>query len=187
MPTLKETIAALFERAASGPAAEATVARGLHLKARYMDGLRQLLLSRPDVQPSDLEVATCAKHGGFDPYHVGKGLLWQCITETQTPAHDELIRRALVGTLGDPKNAKIGLAPIMTGQVCGTCANGLPTQYPNEVECQLGHEAHDKQPKGYNPKTKKADIPVQLAHGLLAMPILTPGHRCVTDAWRYRA
>ena len=70
---------------------------------------------------------------------------------------------------------------------CGSCANGHPTQYPNEVECQLGHEAHDRQPKGYNPKTRKADIPVQLAHGSLAMPILTPGHRCVADAWRHRA
>jgi hypothetical protein len=73
--------------------------------------------------------------------------------------------------------------PALTGQVCGTCANGLPTEYPNEVECQLGWERHDKQPKGYNQKTKKADVPVHLGHGSLALPILTPNHRCVTDTW----
>ena len=183
MTALKDTIAALFERAASEPTAEATVARGLHLKARYMDGMRQLLLGRPGVQPSDLEVTTCARHGGFESYEVSKGAFWQCITETDTPAHDALIVRALIGTLGSPADAKIGLAPALTGQVCGTCRNGLPTQYPNEVECQLGWEAHDKQPKGYNQRTGKATIPVHLPHGSLALPVLTPGHRCVTDAW----
>lgn len=185
MPALSETIAALFERAATEPKAEATVARGLHLAARYMDGMRQLLLSRPDVQPSDLEVTTCAKHGSFDSYQVTKGQLWQCLTETNTPAHDALIVKALTGTLGDPKDAKIGLtptAPALTGQVCGTCRNGLPTEYPNEVECQLGWEAHDKQPKGYNQKTKKP-VAIHLPHGSLVLPILTPGHRCVTDRW----
>ena len=77
----------------------------------------------------------------------------------------------------------VDTAPALTGQVCGTCRNGLPTQYPNEVECQLGHVVHDKQEKGYNPKTRKADIPVHLPHGSLALPTLTPGHRCVTDRW----
>ena len=179
MPTLSGTIAALFERAAAGPAAEATVARGLHLKARYMDGIRQLLLSRPGVQPSDLEVTTCAKHGGFTTYQVSKGTFWQCITETEGPAYDALIVKALTGTLGDPKDAKIGL----TGQVCGTCRNGLPTEYPNEVECQLGWEAHDpKLAPGYNTKTKKP-VPCVMAHGSLALPILTPNHRCVADKW----
>jgi hypothetical protein len=187
MGTLTETIAALFERAATEPAAEATVARGLHLKARYMDGMRQLLLARPDVQPSDLEVTTCAKHGGFTEYHVSIGSFWQCITETKGPAYDALIVKALTGTLGSPADAKIGLTPALTGQVCGTCANGLPTEYPNEVECQLGWEAHDKQPKGYNQKTKKADVPVHLGHGSLALPVATPDHRCLVDAWRYRA
>lgn len=188
MPTLKDTVADLFERAAAGPAADATVARGLMLKARYMDGMRQLLLARTDVQPSDLEVTTCAKHGGFGAYQISQGALWQCITETGTPAHDVLILRALAGTLGSPKDAKIGLTTQTYPQnTCGSCANGLPTQYPNEVECQLGHETHDRQPKGYNQKTRKADVPVHLPHGMLALPILTPGHRCVADAWRHRA
>ena len=66
---------------------------------------------------------------------------------------------------------------------CGSCANGHPTQYPNEVECTQGWEVHDKQPKGYNQKTRKADIVVHLPHGTLALPILTPGHRCVTNGW----
>ena len=176
MPALHDTIADLFARAAAGPATEATVARGLHLKARYMDGLRQLLLARPDVQPSDLEVTTCARHGGFISFQVGKGTLWQCITETDTPAHDDLIRRALTGTLGSPADAKIGLVPV--GQVCGTCGNGTPTEYPNEVECQLGWERHDPPlAPGYDTRTKQP-VPCVTPHGLLALPILTPDHSC---------
>ena len=178
MPTLSDTITALFERAAAEPAAEATVARGLHLKARYMDGMRQLLLGRPGVQPSDLEVTTCAKHGGFSTYQVSKGAFWQCITETEGPAYDALIVRALTGTLGSPKDAKIGLAVTYPQNTCGSCANGTPTQYPNEVECQLSWEAHDPRLEpGYSVKTKKP-VPCVMAHGSLVKPISTPDCTC---------
>ncbi|WP_407538909.1 hypothetical protein Q0M94_12085 [Deinococcus radiomollis] len=256
MPALSETIAALFERAATEPKAEGTVQRGLNLKARIVNGQRQLLLSRPDMQPSDVEVTTCAKHGGIAAYTVSHAGRWQLILEAtdlcdHTPGFSgsgdakgeyfyygscstcharwrrtvpkrgkgdtftyngqqveewqlallskrgpkadratesdgelelhEFLEKTIVRQQLDSQPV-VDTAPALTGQVCGTCRNGLPTQYPNEVECQLGWDAHDKQPKGYDQKTKKA-VPVHLPHGSLALPILTPGHRCVTDRW----
>ncbi|WP_407570704.1 hypothetical protein [Deinococcus altitudinis] len=263
MPALKDTIAALFERAASEPKAEATVQRGLNLRARIVNGQRQLLLSRPDMQPSDVEVTTCAKHGEIAAYTVSHAGHWQLISEAldlcdHTPGfsgsgdakgeyfyygscstcHARWQRTVPKRGKGDtftyngqqvedwqfellskrgPKADRatenddelelhqflektivaqqlerqpvVDTAPVLTypQNTCGSCGHGRPTPYPNAVECQLGHEAHDKQSKGYNQKTQKADIPVHLPHGSLAMPILTPGHRCVTDAWRHRA
>lgn len=68
--------------------------------------------------------------------------------------------------------------PALTGQVCGTCANGTPGQYPNEIECILGWSAHDpKLEPGYNVKTKQP-VPCVMAHGTLALPISTPDCRC---------
>jgi len=68
--------------------------------------------------------------------------------------------------------------PALTGQVCGTCANGTPGQYPNEIECILGWSAHDpKLEPGYNVKTK-LPVPCVMAHGTLALPISTPDCSC---------
>jgi len=257
MTPLKDTIAALFTRAASGPA-EATVARGLQLKARIVDGQRQLLLTRPDAQPSDLEVTTCAKHGEIPAYTVTQGTRWQLITEKpdqcdhapgfggsgdakgeyfyygscsrcharwcrtapkrggpstftyngqpveewqlallskrgpkadRANEHDDELQlfqalEKIVVTEQLERQPSVDTTPVLTGQVCGTCGNGQPTRYPNEVECTLPHEIHDRQPKGYNQRTQKADIPVHLPHGDLLMPVATPDHRCRIDAWR---
>ena len=253
MTALSETIAALFERAASEPKAEATVQRGLNLKARIVNGQRQLLLSRPDVQPSDLEVMTCAKHGQIAAYTVSHAARWQLIMETtdlcqhvqgfsgrgdsktdyfyfgsctacharwqlivsrrgkgstytyngqevtdwqyqllavrgpkgelSTETDDEHASRQMAERAAEQSKGTVPSEPRLLGQVCGTCRNGLPTDYPNEVECQLGWEAHDpKLAPGYNTKTKKP-VPCVMAHGSLALPILTPNHRCVADKW----
>jgi len=74
--------------------------------------------------------------------------------------------------------------PALIGQVCGTCANGTPTEVPHLIECRLPWEVHDRQDKGYNAKTGKADVPVHLGHGDLLMPVASATHRCLIDAWR---
>jgi hypothetical protein len=162
MPTLEDTIAALFKRATSEPSAEGTAPRGLHLKARITQGQRQLLLSRPDVKPSDVEVSTCARHGGFASYEVTGGPRWQLIAE---------LGAVRAGAGGVPDSA-------LTGQVCGTCANGTPTEYPNEVECQLGWERHDG---ALRPMLdgKFEWVPIPQGHGALTLPILHPAQSCV--------
>ena len=73
----------------------------------------------------------------------------------------------------------VDTAPVLSGQVCGTCGNGTPTAYPNEVECQLGWERHDPPlAPGYDTKSRRP-VPCVMPHGLLALPILTPDHSCV--------
>ena len=161
MPTLEDTIAALFKRAASEPSAEGTASGGLNLKARIVEGQRQLLLSRPDVKPSDVEVSTCAKHGRFASYEVTGGPRWQLIAELG-------VDRA------EPVRPP---ATTFTGQACGTCANGTPTEYPNEVECQLGWAKHDGVLRPIL-GGKFEWIPIPVGHGVLALPLLHPAHSC---------
>ena len=250
METLEDTIAALFKRAASEPSAEGTDRHGLHLKARIVEGQRQLLLSRPDVKPSDVEVSTCAESGAFSSYEVTGGPRWQLITELGT--RDHCTHAWGFTTMGDaqrehfyssvctscaaswsrlvPKRASVpetfryngepvthtqlkawsvrgpkgpvyedkgnrvqpelvqnavlkqasqrpGPTPIITGQVCGTCGNGTPTEYPNEVECQLGWAKHDG---ALRPILggKFEWIPIPVGHGVLALPLLHPAHSC---------
>jgi len=156
MPTLENTIAALFKRASSGPQeAEASVARGLQLKARIVTGRRQLLLSRADVKPSDLEVSTCARYGDFTSYEVTSGPRWQLISELREDT-----------------------AAVPPAQVCGTCANGTPGEYPHTVECLLGWERQDGVLRPVL-GGKFEWIPVPQGHGGLPAPIMHPEHSCI--------
>ncbi|GGJ65141.1 hypothetical protein [Deinococcus aquiradiocola] len=157
MPALRDTIAALFGRAATAPA-DATVTRGLHLRARVVDGQRQLLLSRRDARPSDAEVRTCAQHGDFTTYEVTGGPRWQLITD--------------LGHAAPP--APVAPTP---GRTCGTCAHATPTPYPNEVECTLGWDRHDGTLRPTLTGTP-AWVPVPQGHGGLPLPVLHPAHRC---------
>ncbi|GGR31232.1 hypothetical protein [Deinococcus ruber] len=260
MPQLANIIEDLFSLARHrGEKVEATALRGLHLTARIVDGQRQLLLSRPDVQPSDTEVTTCAKHGNIAAYTVTNGGRWQLITETpelctHTPGFSgmgdgkdlhfyfgscitckarwrrEVARRgngerwiyngqpvtdwqfALLvkqGPKGDVPNEspdeqawrELGekiverqaaqRQPVVVTQRCETCANGLATEYPNEVECQLGWPAHDRLGTTQDFKTKET-LTYVAGHGSLEKPILTPSHGCVARygdeiAWVGRA
>ena len=156
--TLAAMVAGLFERATrSGQPETGRATRGLQLKARIVDGQRQLLLSRPDVQPSDLEVTTCAKHGGFGAFEVSRGPLWQLIAE---------------------QAGKI--EPLPAALTCGTCGNATPAEHPLMVECSLGWERHDgvmRDREGGRPGQEWVSIPQ--GHGGLPLPLLSATHGCV--------
>jgi len=155
MPALRDTIADLFTQAATRTKAEGTVTRGLQLTARIVDGRRQLLLSRPDEKPSDVEVSTCAKHGDFTSYEVTGGPRWQLISELGGRA-----------------------TTTLPAQVCGTCVNGTPGEYPDTVECLLGWERQDGVLRPVL-GGKFEWIPVPQGHGGLPAPIMHPEHSCI--------
>lgn len=66
----------------------------------------------------------------------------------------------------------------LTGQVCGTCANGIPGEYPDTVECLFGWEQQDGVLRPVLGGKFKW-IPVPQGHGGLPVPIMHPGHTCI--------
>jgi len=72
----------------------------------------------------------------------------------------------------------VDTTPALTGQVCGTCANGTPGEYPDTVECLLGWERQDGVLRPVL-GGRFEWIPVPQGHGGLPAPIMHPGHSCI--------